>query len=73
MPAQEEGVHQVSGESRGGAGEPKQGAHRGAEGAQGAVLPAEDRLNRSGERLLLRVGAARRRRWQRRQPEELGE
>lgn len=46
MPAQEEGVHQVPREPCGGAGEPEQGAHRRAEGAQRAVLPAEDGLNR---------------------------
>lgn len=45
VPAQEEGVHQVPGEPGGGAGEPEQGADRRAEGAQGAVLQAEDRVN----------------------------
>lgn len=45
MPTQEEGVHQVPGEPSGRAGEPKQGPHRGAQVAQGALLPAEERLN----------------------------
>lgn len=44
MPPQEEGVYQVPGESCRRAGEPKQSAHRGVEGAERAVLPAEDGL-----------------------------
>lgn len=48
MPAQEEGVHQVPGESSGGAREPKQSAHRGAEVAQGALLSDQERLNVGG-------------------------
>lgn len=44
VPAKKEGVHQVPGEPGGRAREPKQGAHRRAQVAQGAVLPAEDRL-----------------------------
>lgn len=47
VPAQEEGVHQVPGEPSGRAGEPEQGAHRGAQVAQGALLPAEERLSGS--------------------------
>jgi len=48
VPAQEEGVHQVPGESSGGAREPKQSAHRGAEVAQGALLSDQERLNVGG-------------------------
>lgn len=51
MPAQEEGVHQVPGESSGGAREPKQGPNRGAEVAQGALLSDKERLNVGGKRL----------------------
>lgn len=54
MPAQEEGVHQVPGESSGGAREPKQGPHRGAKVAQGALLSDEERLN-VGKRLSVSV------------------
>lgn len=50
VPAQEEGVHQVPGEPSGRAGEPEQGAHRGAQVAQGALLPAEERLSESRRR-----------------------
>jgi len=46
--AQEEGVHQVPGESSGGAREPKQSAHRGAQVAQGALLSDQERLNVGG-------------------------
>ena len=38
MPAQEEGVHQMFGEPGRRAGEPEQGAHRGAQEAEGALL-----------------------------------
>lgn len=49
MPTQEEGVHQMPGESSSGAGEPKQGADRRAEGTKRAVLPAEGGMNRYSE------------------------
>ena len=41
VPPQEEGVHQVSGEPRRRPGEPKQGAHRGAQVAQRTLLQSE--------------------------------
>ena len=42
MSEQEEGVHQVSREPGGRAGEPEQGAHRGAEKSEGALHGAEE-------------------------------
>jgi len=42
--AQEEGIHQVSGESSGRAREPEQGLDWGAQVAQGALLQSKDRL-----------------------------
>ena len=45
VPPQEEGVHQVSGEPRRRPGEPKQGAHRGAQVAQRTLLQSENRMS----------------------------
>lgn len=47
MSPEEEGVHKVPRESRGGAGEPEQGVDRGVEVAQGVVLYDQDGI-RSG-------------------------
>lgn len=59
VPEKKEGVHQVPGEPGGRAREPKQGAHRRAQVAQGAVLPAEDRLRSVRRSAALGYGAGR--------------
>lgn len=48
MSPEEEGVHKVPRESGGRAGESKQGAHRGAEESEGAVLYDENGIGASG-------------------------
>lgn len=47
MSSEKEGIHQVPGESSGGAGKPKQGSDRRAEIAQRALLSDQNRLRQT--------------------------
>lgn len=52
VPAQEEGVHQMSGESSGRAREPEQGLDRGAQIPQRAVLQSESGLRKKRKKFM---------------------